>query len=47
MFSQNKIYQKSLEIFVRDIDWEFFKNRKFLIVGATGLIGTYLIDLLK
>lgn len=46
MFSQNKIYQKSLEIFVRDIDWEFFKNRKFLIVGATGLIGTYLIDLL-
>lgn len=46
MFSQNKIYQKSLELFSQDINWEIYSNKKILIVGATGLIGSYLIDLL-
>ena len=46
MFSQNKIYQKSLEVFSEDINWDIYSNKKILIVGATGLIGSYLIDLL-
>lgn len=46
MFSQNKIYQKSLELFSQDINWDIYSNKNFLIVGATGLIGSYLIDLL-
>ncbi len=46
MFSKNKIYQKSLEVFSEDINWDIYSNKKILIVGATGLIGSYLIDLL-
>lgn len=46
MFSQNKIYQKSLEVFSEDINWDIYSNKKILIVGATGLIGSYLIDML-
>lgn len=46
MFEDNERYQKSLQIFSHDIDWQQFHNKKILIIGASGLIGTYLIDLL-
>lgn len=45
MFADNERYQKSLQIFSHDIDWQQFNNKKILIIGASGLIGTYLIDL--
>lgn len=46
MFSENMIYQKSLERFSDNINWNLLKNKSFLVIGATGLIGTYFIDLL-
>ena len=46
MFSKNEIYQKSLEIFSRGIEWRKFDGKSFLIVGAGGLIGTFIVDLI-
>ena len=38
MFSKNKIYQKSLEVFSEDINWDIYSNKKILIVGAIWLL---------
>lgn len=46
MFSNNGIYQKSLDIFSNGVEWEKLKNKRILIIGAAGLIGTFMIDLL-
>ena len=35
-----------LEILGQDCDWTAFRNKSFLISGATGLIGKALVDLL-
>jgi UDP-glucuronate decarboxylase len=46
MFANIEHYQKSLQIFSHNIDWQQFNNKKILIIGASGLIGTYMIDIL-
>ncbi|MDR0443430.1 MAG: NAD-dependent epimerase/dehydratase family protein [Treponema sp.] len=47
MFTANKLYKKDLDTMASiDIDWGKLKNKKIMITGATGLIGTLLIDLL-
>jgi nucleoside-diphosphate-sugar epimerase len=48
MFSENKLYRKDIGFFASSnrIIWEELKNKTILITGATGLIGTFLIDLL-
>lgn len=46
MFSDSEVYQKSLQIFSQNIDWQQLKNKTIIIIGASGLIGTYLVDLL-
>ncbi|MFQ9696967.1 MAG: NAD-dependent epimerase/dehydratase family protein [Zhenhengia sp.] len=42
----NNIYTKELEKFITDIDLVPLRNKSILITGATGLIGTYLIDVI-
>jgi nucleoside-diphosphate-sugar epimerase len=43
----NKLYQEDIAIIAScDLSWKTLKNSKILITGATGLIGTFLIDLL-
>lgn len=46
MFNDSEVYQKSLRIFSQNIDWNQLKNKTIVIIGASGLIGTYLVDLL-
>lgn len=47
MFQKNIIYQNDLlKIANVSLPWENLKNQSILITGATGLIGTVLIDLL-
>lgn len=46
MFSTNEIYRKSLDTFSKGIDWKQLNHKRILIVGAGGLIGSYLIDLI-
>jgi nucleoside-diphosphate-sugar epimerase len=48
MFSENKLYRKDITFFASNnrINWDKLKNKAILITGATGLIGTFLIDLL-
>lgn len=46
MFTTNEIYKKSLDTFSRGIDWNQLNHKRILIVGAGGLIGSYLIDLI-
>ena len=47
MFFLNKLYKEDLETIAScDIAWEKIKNKNILITGATGLIGSFLIDLL-
>lgn len=43
---KNEKYLKDIEKYLNAIDLEFLNNKKLLITGATGLIGSYLIDLL-
>ena len=38
--------QEFAEILQQKCDWSAFKNKNFLISGATGLIGKALLDLL-
>lgn len=46
-FSRNCVeYQDDLHNSVRQIDTQLLRNKSFLITGATGLIGTLLIDAL-
>ena len=47
MFIKNSLYNEDLSIIAScDINWDKLKNKSVLITGATGLIGTFLIDLL-
>jgi len=47
MLNTNILYQEDIEkIASINIEWTALKNRSILITGATGLIGTFLIDIL-
>jgi len=47
LFIANKLYLEDIKFIAScKINWELFKNKSILIIGATGLIGTFLIDLL-
>jgi len=47
MFITNKLYQEDIgAVASGSIDWGKLKNKSILITGATGLIGTFLVDLL-
>lgn len=47
MFISNDIYKEYLETIAScDIDWDNLKSKNILITGATGLICTFLIDVL-
>ena len=44
---ENKIYQQSVEQVANlQLPWNKFKNKSILITGASGLIGSFLIDVL-
>ena len=43
----NKLYKEDIEqILQQNSDWSKLKNKTILISGATGLIGTPLVDML-
>jgi nucleoside-diphosphate-sugar epimerase len=47
MFSNNAHYQADLQkVISADIDWQKFHNKSFLVIGASGMLGTFLIDCL-
>jgi len=47
MFPNNALYKEDIDALASyDIQWSKLKNKSILITGATGLIGTFLIDLL-
>jgi len=47
MFIDNELYRTDIETIASvNIDWKKIENKTILITGATGLIGTFLIDLL-
>jgi nucleoside-diphosphate-sugar epimerase len=47
MFSNNALYKEDIDALASyDIQWGELKNKSILITGATGLIGTFLVDLL-
>ncbi|MDR0321282.1 MAG: NAD-dependent epimerase/dehydratase family protein [Treponema sp.] len=47
MFKANDFYKKDIHLIASgNIDWNKLKNKKILVTGATGLIGTFLVDLL-
>ncbi|MFD2306499.1 NAD-dependent epimerase/dehydratase family protein [Enterococcus termitis] len=47
MFSNNLDYQKDIEKVIQEqLAWEKLRNKSFLIIGASGMIGTFLIDCL-
>jgi nucleoside-diphosphate-sugar epimerase len=47
MFSNNVLYKEDIDALAScDIKWGKLKNKSILITGTTGLIGTFLIDLL-
>ena len=48
MFVNNKAYEIDIISIVenKEINWDSFTNQNILISGATGLIGTFLIDIL-
>lgn len=47
MFSNNLDYQKDIEKVVQEqLAWNKLKNKSILIIGASGMIGTFLIDCL-
>ena len=44
---ENPLYMEDVEnVLSLSLDWEKIKNKSILIAGATGLIGTFLIDVL-
>lgn len=47
MFSKSALYKEDIE-FVKnfDIDWDKLRNTTILVTGATGLIGTVIVDVL-
>jgi len=47
LFSASELYKEDIETIASGkIDWAKLKNKSIMITGATGLIGTFLIDLL-
>lgn len=47
MFSENPDYQKDVEKVIQtQLDWKKLNNKSLLFVGASGMIGTFLIDCL-
>jgi nucleoside-diphosphate-sugar epimerase len=47
MFSDNPLYAEDISAIANyDLDWKRLKNKSIMITGATGLIGTFLIDAL-
>jgi len=47
LFSASELYKEDIEtIASSNIDWDKLKNKSIMITGATGLIGTFLIDVL-
>ncbi|MDR1637535.1 MAG: NAD-dependent epimerase/dehydratase family protein [Treponema sp.] len=47
MFITSPLYKQDIEnISSGNIDWNFYRNKKILITGGNGLIGSFLIDLL-
>ena len=48
MLIHNEFYEKDIQSItnIHELNWDLFKNKSILISGATGLIGTYLIDIL-
>jgi nucleoside-diphosphate-sugar epimerase len=47
MFPDSKLYKEDIAaIAASNINWETLRDKHILITGATGLIGTFLIDLL-
>ncbi|MBO4293503.1 MAG: NAD-dependent epimerase/dehydratase family protein [Clostridia bacterium] len=48
MWIDNEVYKNDLESIINDtnIDWKLFKDKTILITGATGLIGSNLINAL-
>lgn len=47
MFSEDRLYQEDLRYIANfDIEWRELENTNVLITGATGLIGTVLVDAL-
>jgi nucleoside-diphosphate-sugar epimerase len=47
MFSEHPLYLEDMDKTVSlNIDWNFLKDKKILITGASGLIGTFLCDVL-
>lgn len=41
----NPLYQKELQQAAKGFDWRFLQGRSILISGATGMIGSFLVDL--
>jgi len=47
LFCDNELYKEDIDTVASDnVDWDKLKNKNILITGATGLIGTFLIDVL-
>lgn len=47
MFISSELYKEDIDITASiNIDWDKLKKKNILITGATGLIGTFLIDIL-
>lgn len=46
-YTGNKLYVADLEETIKQtLDFEYFRNKKVLVLGATGLIGSFLVDCL-
>lgn len=46
-YTGNKLYAADLEETIHQtLDFEYFRNKKVLVLGATGLIGSFLVDCL-
>ena len=43
---QHPLYKEDLSYIINNVDIEQFKGKRFLITGATGLIGVCMIDAL-
>jgi len=40
----NDLYENEISVFCKDNDFMFLRNKKILLSGATGLIGSYFVD---
>lgn len=46
MLIHNQTYLNELDQVIANVDWNGFYHRSVLIIGASGMIGSYLVDLL-